>query len=79
MELYKGMLTTDWLNEHSSDFSVINWTPRSPDLYPIENLLDVFQQGGKGHLTSPTNLTELWTALVNIWRVIPIERFQKLI
>ncbi|GFW38941.1 transposable element Tc1 transposase [Trichonephila clavipes] len=67
---HKTRLTTDWLDEHSSDFSVINWTPRNPDLYPIENLLDVFQQGGKGHLTSPTNLTELWTALVNIWRVI---------
>ncbi|GFW81438.1 uncharacterized protein TNCV_377861 [Trichonephila clavipes] len=27
----------------------------------------------------PTNLTELWIALTNIWEVIPVERFQKII
>ncbi|GFX04374.1 hypothetical protein TNCV_3975211 [Trichonephila clavipes] len=32
-----------------------------------------------GHHTAPTNLTELWTALANIWQVIPVERFQKLV
>ncbi|GFW15297.1 hypothetical protein TNCV_3740011 [Trichonephila clavipes] len=25
------------------------------------------------------NLTELWTALANIWQVIPVESFQKLV
>ncbi|GFX08308.1 hypothetical protein TNCV_3267971 [Trichonephila clavipes] len=33
----------------------------------------------KGHHTAPTNLTELWTALANIWQVIPVECFQKLV
>ncbi|GFX17694.1 hypothetical protein TNCV_474941 [Trichonephila clavipes] len=33
--------------------------------------------GLKGHPTAPTNFTELWKALVNIWQVIPVERFQK--
>ncbi|GFU62816.1 hypothetical protein TNCV_4278991 [Trichonephila clavipes] len=27
--------------------------------------------------TSPTNLTELWAALANIWQVISVERFRK--
>ncbi|GFU26781.1 hypothetical protein TNCV_1838331 [Trichonephila clavipes] len=32
------------------------------------------------HLIAPTNLTELWTALAaNIWQVIPVEFFQKLV
>ncbi|GFT85749.1 transposable element Tcb2 transposase [Trichonephila clavipes] len=51
----------------------------SPDLNPIEALWDVLEQGMKGHHTSPTNLTELWTALANIWQVILVERFQKLV
>ncbi|GFW86545.1 uncharacterized protein TNCV_4333291 [Trichonephila clavipes] len=37
------------------------------------------QFGMTGHHTAPTNLTELWTALVNIWQVIPVDRFQKLV
>ncbi|GFX03558.1 uncharacterized protein TNCV_4751431 [Trichonephila clavipes] len=67
---------TGWLDDHSSDFSIINWPPRSPDLNPIVHLWDVLEQGVKCHPTAPTNLTELWTALANIWQV---ERFQKLV
>ncbi|GFW79479.1 transposable element Tc3 transposase [Trichonephila clavipes] len=53
--------------------------PRSPDLNPIENLWDVLEQDMKGHHTASTSLTELWTTLANIWQVIPVERFQKLV
>ncbi|GFW63732.1 uncharacterized protein TNCV_4940241 [Trichonephila clavipes] len=35
---HKSWLATGWLDEHSSDFSVMNWPPRSPDLNPIEHL-----------------------------------------
>ncbi|GFV63850.1 transposable element Tcb2 transposase [Trichonephila clavipes] len=76
---HKSRLSTDWLDEHSSDFYVINWPLRSPDLNPIDHLWDVLEQVVKGHRTAPTNLTELWTALANIWQVIPIELFQKLV
>ncbi|GFV53023.1 transposable element Tc1 transposase [Trichonephila clavipes] len=76
---HKSWLATGCLNEHSSDFSVINWPPRSPDLNPIKQLRDVLEQGMKGHHTAPTNLTELWTTLANIWQVILVERFQKLV
>ncbi|GFW72382.1 DDE_3 domain-containing protein [Trichonephila clavipes] len=68
---------TGLLPEHSSDFSVIYWSPRSPDLSPIEHLWDVLEQGVKGHHTAPKNLSEVWTALANIWQVILVERFQK--
>ncbi|GFY00355.1 uncharacterized protein TNCV_1663941 [Trichonephila clavipes] len=33
---HKSRLATGWLEEHSSDFSVINWPPRNPDLNPID-------------------------------------------
>ncbi|GFW31817.1 transposable element Tc1 transposase [Trichonephila clavipes] len=59
------------------DFSVINWSPRSPDLNPIEHLWDILEQFVKCHHTTPTNRTELWTVLANIWQVTPLERFQK--
>ncbi|GFX49850.1 transposable element Tc1 transposase [Trichonephila clavipes] len=52
---------------------------RSPELNPIKHLWDVLKQGVKGHHTLLTNLTELWTAVANIWRVIPVVRFQKLV
>ncbi|GFX60675.1 transposable element Tcb2 transposase [Trichonephila clavipes] len=42
-------------------------------------LLDVLEQGVKCHHTAPKNITELWTALKNIWQAIPVERFQKLV
>ncbi|GFX07703.1 transposable element Tcb2 transposase [Trichonephila clavipes] len=70
---------TGWLDEHSSVSFVINWPPRATDLNPIEHFLDVLKQGVKGYHTAPTNLTELWTALVNVWPVIPVKRFQKLV
>ncbi|GFX11323.1 transposable element Tcb2 transposase [Trichonephila clavipes] len=75
---HKSQFATGWLVENSSDFSVINWPPGSPDLNPIEHLWDVSGQGVKGCQTAPTNLTELWTTLANIWLVITVERFQKL-
>ncbi|GFU34155.1 transposable element Tcb2 transposase [Trichonephila clavipes] len=75
---HKSQLATGWLGEHSSDFSVINCLPRSPGLYPIEHFSEVLEQGVKGYHTAPTNLTELWTALANIWLIIPVELFQKL-
>ncbi|GFX71335.1 transposable element Tcb2 transposase [Trichonephila clavipes] len=76
---HQSRLATGWLDEHYSDFSAMNWAPRSPDMDPIEHLWDVFELGVKGHRTAPTNLTELWTALANIWQVILVESFQKLV
>ncbi|GFV82147.1 transposable element Tcb2 transposase [Trichonephila clavipes] len=76
---HKSRLATGLLDEHSSDFSVLNWSPRSPGINPIEHLWDVLKQGLKGPHTVPTNLTELWIALANIWQGIPVERFQKLV
>ncbi|GFW81175.1 transposable element Tcb2 transposase [Trichonephila clavipes] len=52
-------VTSPWLDEYSSDFSVIYWPPRSPDLNPIEHFWNVLEQGVKGCHTAPTNLTEL--------------------
>ncbi|GFU99657.1 transposable element Tcb2 transposase [Trichonephila clavipes] len=73
----QSRLATGWLDKHSCNICVINWTPRSPDLNPIENLWYVWEQGVKDTHIAPTHFSELWTALANIWQVIPVERFQK--
>ncbi|GFV85259.1 transposable element Tcb2 transposase [Trichonephila clavipes] len=46
-------------------------------LHPL--ILFCYPHGMKGHHTALMNLTELWIALANIWQVIPMERFQKLV
>ncbi|GFV71964.1 transposable element Tcb2 transposase [Trichonephila clavipes] len=76
---HKSRLATGWLDEHFSDFSVKNWPPRSPVLNYFEHLCNVLELGMKGHHTAPTNLTEKWTTLANIWQAIPVERFQKIV
>ncbi|GBN70977.1 hypothetical protein AVEN_172925-1 [Araneus ventricosus] len=53
-----SQLATAWLDEHSSDFSVMNWPPRSPVLNPIEHLWVVLEKGEKAHHTTPATLTE---------------------
>ncbi|GFW83832.1 transposable element Tcb2 transposase [Trichonephila clavipes] len=54
----KSHLVTGWLDEHSSDFSVINWPPGNQNFSPIERFWDVLEQGVKGHHTKPTDITE---------------------
>jgi len=76
---HRSRLATAWLDEHSSDFSVFNWPPRSPDLNPIEHLWDCLEQGVKGQHTPPTNLRELWTAVATVWQAIPVGRFRHLV
>ncbi|GFX51633.1 transposable element Tcb2 transposase [Trichonephila clavipes] len=47
---HKSRLGSGRLDEHSSDFSIINWPLGSPDLNRIEHLRDVLEPGVKGHL-----------------------------
>ncbi|GBN76363.1 hypothetical protein AVEN_150576-1 [Araneus ventricosus] len=76
---HRSQLATAWLEEHSSDFSVMNCPPGSPDLNPIEHLWDVLGKGVKAHHTTPATLTQLWTAIAEVWQAIPVERFRKLV
>ncbi|GFU19385.1 transposable element Tcb2 transposase [Trichonephila clavipes] len=58
---YESRFAAGWLDEHSSDFSVINWPSRSLELNPIQHLWDVLEQGVEDHNTAPVNLPELRT------------------
>ncbi|GBN46896.1 hypothetical protein AVEN_186827-1 [Araneus ventricosus] len=69
---HRSRLATVWLYERSSNFSVMNWPPKSPDIHLIEHLWDVLEKGAKVHHTTPATLTELWTALADVWQAIPV-------
>ncbi|GFS78101.1 transposable element Tcb2 transposase [Trichonephila clavipes] len=56
---HESWLAIGRLDEPSSSFSIINCSPRAPDLISIEPLWDVLELGLKGHHTAPTNFTEL--------------------
>ncbi|GFT62280.1 transposable element Tcb2 transposase [Trichonephila clavipes] len=53
---HKSRFATGWLDEHSSDFFVMNCPRRSPDLNHIDPLWDVLEQDVESHHTAPTNL-----------------------
>ncbi|KAL7373162.1 hypothetical protein ABVT39_000286 [Epinephelus coioides] len=40
---HNGHIISDWILEHDSKFTVLQWPPQSPDLSPIEHLWDVMQ------------------------------------
>ncbi|GFU38331.1 transposable element Tcb2 transposase [Trichonephila clavipes] len=63
---HKTRLATGWLDEHSSDFSLIYWPPRRTDLNVLEHFWNVLEQGVQGHHSAPTNLSEICTALAYI-------------
>ncbi|GFU95329.1 hypothetical protein TNCV_4309281 [Trichonephila clavipes] len=62
----------------SSDMMLVD-EEQDFDLIPIQHLWDGMKQDVKCHNTAPTNRNELWIALANIWQVIPMEPFQKLV
>ncbi|GFW48961.1 transposable element Tcb2 transposase [Trichonephila clavipes] len=73
---HKSRLATGWFQEHCSDFYVINWPPGRLDFNHIDHIWVVLEPGVKGYHTVPTNLTEFWTDVANIWQFIPVECFQ---
>jgi len=53
--------------EHDNEFTVLKWSPESPDLNPIEHLWDVVEW------KHPTNLNQLQDAILSIWANISKE------
>jgi hypothetical protein len=59
--------------EHDSEFSIFEWNVLSPDLEPIELLLD--EMAVCSINVPQSNLQLLLDAIASAWTNIPVERF----
>jgi len=64
---------------HDNEFTVLKWTPKSPDLNPIEHLWDVVERELCALDVHPTNLHQLQGIILSIWANISKECFQHLV
>ncbi len=61
-----AQIISDWFLEHDNEFTLLKWTPQSPDLNPIEHLWDVVEREIYIMDVQPTNLQQLCDAIMSI-------------
>ncbi len=76
---HKAQIISDWFLEHDNEFTLLKWSPQSPDLNPIEHLWDVVEREIHIMDVQPTNLQQLRDAIMSIWTKISEESFQHLV
>ncbi len=76
---HKAQIISDWFLEHDNEFTLLKWPPQSPDLNPIEHLLDVVEREIHIMDVQPTNLQQLRDAIMSIWTKISEKCLQHLI
>ncbi len=76
---HKAQIISDWFLEHDNEFTLLKWSPQSPDLNPIEHLWDVVKWQIHIMDVQPTNLQQLCDAIMSIWTKISEECFQHLV
>ncbi len=76
---HKAQIISDWFLEHDNEFTLLKWPPQSPDLNPIEHLLDVVEREICIMDVQPTNLQTLRDAIMSKWTKISVECFQHLV
>ncbi len=79
MHRHKAQIISDWFLEHDNDFTLLRWSPQSPDLNPIELLLDVVEREIRIMDVQPTNLQKLCDAIMSMWTKFSEECFQHLV
>lgn len=62
-----------------NDVEALKWPAQSPDLNPIEHLWDELERRLRSMPTRPKNKRELFAALQEEWRKIPVAVYQKLV
>ena len=66
-----------WFDDHG--FDVLPWPAQSPDLNPIEHLLDHLKRKLAGYEVAPGGMLELWDRVQEEWNKIDAEVCQNLI
>ncbi len=72
-------IISDWFLEHDNEFTLLKWSPHSPDLNPIEHLWDVVEREILIMDVQPSNLQQLRDVIMPIWTNISEECFQNLV
>ncbi len=72
---YKAQIISDWFLEHDNEFTLIKCPPQSPDLNPIEQLLDVVEWEICIMDVQSTNLQQLRDTILSVWTKISEECF----
>ncbi|GFW46812.1 transposable element tcb2 transposase [Trichonephila clavipes] len=67
------------LVEHSFEFRLFRWPPKSPDMNIIEYIWDALQHAVQKRSPLPLTPTDLWTTLLDSWCHLPPALFQTLI
>ncbi len=70
----KAQIISDCFLEHDNEFTLLKWPPQSPDLNPIEHLLDVVER--EIHIMDVQKLRD---AIMSIWTKISEECFKHLV
>lgn len=65
--------------QRAAGVRVLQWPAESPDLNPIEHLSDVLGRNVRDRPVQPNNLDELFVALQEEWRRIPVGTIRTLI
>ncbi|KAF8836022.1 hypothetical protein BDN67DRAFT_911910 [Paxillus ammoniavirescens] len=73
---HTSKLATDWFSKKK--INKLSWAPNSPDMNIIEHAWDYLDCHVCTHTPLPSNLDELWEALVEEWGQINVDYIVKL-
>ena len=76
---HKARIVQEWLQEHDSESSLLQWPVQSPELNPFEYLWDEMEQAIRSRDPLPAKLTPLWETFESTWAKIPAECFRHLV
>ncbi|GBM23224.1 hypothetical protein AVEN_59637-1 [Araneus ventricosus] len=63
----QGLDCVEWFEEHTDEFHLMSWPPNSPDLNPMEHILDVMERQLRSQTPPCLNISTLRDCCLDIW------------
>ncbi|GBL85284.1 hypothetical protein AVEN_222749-1 [Araneus ventricosus] len=64
---HSSRVSTNWLQEHSSDFRHFHWLRKSPEMNIIEDIRDALLHAVEKRSPPPRTPMDLWTVMKDEW------------